>query len=207
MVTRVLSVAAHDETARWVGHGHRAVHQACLGIRQSAWSDGVNSNVGSPGTCHGGVYGSMNIQLWTPSCAEPVLLSGVLHSEEEEVKPDTSYNVMQILLPKSRRIIWLPLIAARHFNTPTWALAKWNRRLHAMDDSLLATPKQQSAEEEPKPPRKTGRASAIAGRLKAALSQMKSATKASQNASSDSKRKAGQSHQQTAVPQCKTRRS
>ncbi len=114
---------------------------------------------------------------------------------------------MQILLPKSRRLVWLPLIAARHLITPTWALAKWNSRPHAMDDSMLAAPKQPTVEEAPKPPRKPGKVSAIAGTFKAARPQTRSATKASQTASSDSKRKAGQSHQQTAVPQCKTRRS
>ncbi len=155
----------------------------------------------------GGVYGTMNIQIWTPSCVEPIMLSGIFHSEEEEVKPDMTYNLMQILLPKSRKLVWLPLLAARHFITPTWALAKWNSRLHAMDDTMLATPKQQSAEEDPKPPRKPGKVSAIAGRFKAARPQTRSAAKASQTASSDSKRKAGQSHQQTAVPQRKTRRS
>lgn len=155
----------------------------------------------------GGVYGTMNMQIWTTSCVEPIMLSGIFHSEEEEVKTDMAYNLMQILLPKSRRLIWLPLLAAHDFITPTWALAKWNSRLHAIDDSMLATPKQQCAEEDPKPPRRPGKVSAIAGRFKAARPQTRSATKASQTASLDSKRKAGQSHQQTAVLQRKTCRS
>lgn len=88
----------------------------------------------------GGVYGTMNIQMWTTRCVEPIMLSGIFHSEEEEVKTDMTYNLMQILLPKSRRLIWLPLLAAHDFITPTWALAKWNSRLHAIDKACWLLP-------------------------------------------------------------------
>ena len=144
--------------------------------------------------CCGSVCIALNIQIWQPNYCNSVVLSGVADLSED-VKPDImAYHLMLIMLPKSRKLVWLPLLHNAHsFATAEFLLAKWQTRLAQLDTKMLQLT---IAEQLPPsalpqgPPAKPARVSAISGRLQHTT---RSASKAEKEPGCpDSKRKTKQ---------------
>lgn len=156
--------------------------------------------------CSGSVCTSLNIQIWQPKSCNSFVLSGVA-DPSEDVKPDTAaYHLMLIMLPKSCKPVWLPLLPHAHA-TPEFMLAKWQTRLHHLDTKmqLLDTPEQNSLNAPAQqPPAKPARVSAIAGRLRPSTrSAVQLHAKSEKPACTDGKRKSNQDQQS---PPRRTRR-
>ena len=117
--------------------------------------------------CSGSVCTSLNIQIWQPNYCNSFVLSSAADLSED-VKPDMSaYHVMLVMLPKSCRLVWLPLVPHAH-TTPEYMLAKWQTRLYNLDTKMqqLVTLEPTHNAASPKLPAKPARVSAIAGRLR-----------------------------------------
>lgn len=140
--------------------------------------------------CSGSICDYLNIQIWHPNHDSTFVLSSSADAEsEEDAKPDMSaYHMMLVKLPKSGKVVWLPLIPHAH-STPEFMLAQWKSRLYKIDTRMLVTPKQKPNSQAGRPPDKPARVSAIAGRVRP---NTRSAAKAGQggNQCPDSKRKA-----------------
>ena len=154
--------------------------------------------------CSGSVCNSLNVQIWQPNYCNSCMLSGAADLSED-VKPDVSaYHVMLFMLPKSCKLVWLPLVSHLHGATPEFMLAKWQTRLHSLDTKMLVTPEPEPPTTSSAPaqesPAKPVRVSAIAGRLRR---NTRSAAKAeTKGGCSDGKRKA---KQDLPCPQQRTR--
>lgn len=115
--------------------------------------------------CCGSVCTSLNVQVWQPNYCNSFLLSGAADLSED-VKPDISaYHVMLFMLPKSGKLVWLPLVPHVYAATPEFMLAKWQTRLHSLDSKMMVVPEQNPPSPAQEPPAKPVRVSAIAGRL------------------------------------------
>ena len=116
-------------------------------------------------TCSGSVCTSLNLQIWQPNSCNSFVLSGV-EDLSEDVKPDTAaYHLMLVMLPKSCKLLWLPLLTHAHA-TPEFIFAKWGTRLCNLNTKMqLATGQNPPQAPAQQPPAKPVRVSAIAGRL------------------------------------------
>ena len=142
--------------------------------------------------CCGSVFLALNIQIWQPNYCNNFVLSGVADLSED-VKPDmAAYHLMLVMLPKSCKLVWLPLLPHAHA-TPEFMLAQWQTRLDKLDAKMLQLiiPEEIPPNALPQgPPAKPARVSAISGRLQRTT---RSASKAEKEPGCpDSKRKTKQ---------------
>lgn len=139
--------------------------------------------------CCGSVFLALNIQIWQPNYCSNFVLSGVADLSED-VKPDmAAYHVMLVMLPKSYKLVWLPLLPHTHA-TPEFMLAKWQTRLDRLDAKMLQltiTEEIHPSALAQGPPAKPARVSAISSRLQRTTRSMSKAEK--EPGCPDSKRK------------------